>query len=123
VRKSIGDIMGSIYERDRVTVDAGFAEDIATYGHNFEAVLKDLDKQMRKAAEDLDFEEAARLRDELKRLREVELAFVDDPTQKMAAKAESYAGQKKFGAPLPAGRKPSSTAGRSGQRAFKRKGR
>jgi excinuclease ABC subunit B len=123
VRKSIGDIMGSIYERDRVNVDSGFAEDIATYGHNFEAVLADLDKQMRKAAEDLDFEEAARLRDELKRLREVEMAFVDDPTAKMAKKAESYAGQKKFGAPLPTGRKPSSTAGKSGTRAFKRKGR
>ena len=123
VRKSIGDIMGSMYERDRVNVDSGFAEDIATYGHNFEAVLKDLDTQMRKAAEDLDFEEAARLRDELKRLREVEMAFVDDPTAKMAAKAESYAGQKKFGAPLPEGRKASSSAGKAGSRAFKRKGR
>ena len=123
VRKSIGDIMGSVYERDRVTVDAGFAEDIATYGHNFEAVLADLDKQMKEAAGDLNFEEAARLRDEIKRLREVEMAFVDDPTAKMAAKAESYAGQKKIGAPVPTGRKPASTAGRGGTRAFKRKGR
>jgi excinuclease ABC subunit B len=123
VRKSIGDIMGSMYERDRVNVDSGFAEDIATYGHNFEAVLKDLEKQMKEAAADLDFEEAARLRDELKRLREVEMAFVDDPTAKMAAKAESYAGQKKFGAPLPAGRKASSIGGKAGSRTFKRKGR
>jgi len=65
IRKQIGDIMGSMYERDRVTVDAGFAEDIATYGHNFEAVLADLDKQMKEAASDLNFEEAARLRDRI----------------------------------------------------------
>jgi excinuclease ABC subunit B len=37
---------------------------------------------MREAAADLDFEEAARLRDELKRLRATELAVVDDPTAK-----------------------------------------
>ncbi len=123
IRKQIGDVMGSMYERDRVTVDAGFADDIATYGHNFEAVLADLDKQMKEAAADLNFEEAARLRDELKRLREVEMAFIDDPTKKMADHAGSYRGQAKFGAPLPSGRKASSTGGRGGSRAFKKKGR
>jgi len=86
VRKGIADIMDSVYERDHVLVStegglSGF-EDAATIGHNFEAVLADLEQRMRAAAADLDFEEAARLRDEIKRLRATELAVVDDPTAK-----------------------------------------
>ncbi len=86
VKKSIGDIMSSVYERDHVLVStgdgAGEFDDAATIGHNFEAVIADLDARMRKAAGDLDFEEAARLRDEIKRLRAMEMAVIDDPTAK-----------------------------------------
>ena len=87
IKKNIGDILDSVYERDHVLISteggiAGMGEDGATIGHNFEAVISDLEGRMREAAADLDFEEAARLRDEVKRLRTMELAVVDDPTAK-----------------------------------------
>ena len=88
IKRQINDIMSSVYERDHVLVstgagDGGAFEDAATIGHNFGAVLADLETRMRAAAADLDFEEAARLRDELKRLRATEMAVVDDPTAKV----------------------------------------
>ena len=110
IKKSIGDIMNSVYERDHVLVEIGghdMTDDIISIGHNFEAVLADLETRMREAAADLNFEEAARLRDEVKRLRATELAVVDDPTAKQRTvqnKAGAYAGAKKYGdaANLPA---------------------
>jgi excinuclease ABC subunit B len=88
IRKGIGDILNSVYERDHVLVAAGATEGggfeaAATIGHNFEVVIADLETRMRAAATDLDFEEAARLRDELKRLRATELAVIDDPTARV----------------------------------------
>jgi excinuclease ABC subunit B len=103
IKKSIGDIMNSVYERDHVLVeigDGGMADDVISIGHNFETVLADLETRMREAAADLNFEEAARLRDEVKRLRATELAVVDDPTAKqrtVQGKAGAYAGLKKYG--------------------------
>jgi excinuclease ABC subunit B len=110
IKRSIHDIMNSVYERDHVLVeigDGGMADDVISIGHNFETVLSDLETRMREAAADLNFEEAARLRDEVKRLRATELAVVDDPTAKqrvVQGRAGAYAGVRKYGdaANLPA---------------------
>ena len=83
VKAKINDIMGSMYEKDHVTVGAGTlaaAEGGREFvGHNIKAIIADIEKQMRAAAADLEFETAARLRDELKRLQATALAIADDP--------------------------------------------
>ncbi len=78
IKRSIHDILDSVYERDHVRVDTGLADE-GMIGHNFEAHMADLQKRMLEAAGNLEFEEAARLRDEIKRLRETELTIADDP--------------------------------------------
>jgi excinuclease ABC subunit B len=97
VKARIADILDSVYERDHVLVSSGGREAgefgaVATIGHNFEAVIAGLETKMREAAADLNFEEAARLRDEVKRLRATELAVIDDPTAKVSAPVRGGAG-------------------------------
>ena len=79
VKANIREILASPYERDRMTVSAGVAEDSKPFlGNNFKATLRDLEGRMREAASNLEFEEAARLRDEIKRLKLLDLEFAND---------------------------------------------
>jgi excinuclease ABC subunit B len=78
VKKNIGDVLGSVYEKDHLTIDTGKA---SHEGQDLKKVMAELEKKMLQAAGNLEFEEAARLRDELHRLeaKELGLALPDDP--------------------------------------------
>jgi len=92
IRKNIGDILASVYERDHFNIATG-ADDVAhLIGGNLKTHLAELEKQMRAAAGDLEFEEAARLRDEIHRLQAVELAVADDPLARQSAIDGAVAG-------------------------------
>ena len=84
VRKEISDILESVYSQDTFTVNTG-REDISNLvGHNLQTYLDDLNKHMREAAANLEFEEAARLRDEIHRLEHAELGVPSSPRRLQA---------------------------------------
>src|ERR1019366_7247320 len=79
IKSQIKDLLASPYERDHVTIQVGVAEAAKPFlGSNFQATLRDLTARMREAASNLEFEEAARLRDEVKRLKMLDLEFAND---------------------------------------------
>ncbi|MEI9400995.1 excinuclease ABC subunit UvrB [Mesorhizobium argentiipisi] len=97
VKSRIADILDSVYEKDHVRADISqFTDDAgAMIGNNLKTHLEALDKQMRDAAANLDFEKAARIRDEIKRLREMELAISDDPLAREVESQSPASGREK----------------------------
>ncbi len=77
IKRGISNILADVSARDGVVVDTGDEERPHLVGHNLRAYIGDLEERMRKAAADLEFEEAARLRDEIRRLEEDELGIPD----------------------------------------------
>ncbi|NBZ88036.1 excinuclease ABC subunit UvrB [Stagnihabitans tardus] len=108
VRKNVEDVLQGLWAGDTDQARITTKVEKANVGQNLAAHLDALRTQMRKAAENLEFEEAARLRDEVKRLEAVELAVSDDPMARQSViddaveEAVSKSGR--------------STAGRAGQR-------
>ena len=98
IRKEINDILQSVYEQDHVTVGTLDEDTPNLIGHNLTAYLTDLDRRMRDAAADLEFEEAARLRDEIRRLENVDLGVPMGPkrfaARVRAAEARQHGGKK-----------------------------
>ena len=99
VRSNIGEALQSVFEQDYVTVapvkDAGIAEFV---GKDLKSSIAELEKRMRAAAADLEFETAGRLRDEIKRLEALDLGLPPPPA------SSSFAGRpKKDPTPQPLG--------------------
>ena len=83
IKKNIKDILSSIYEKDHVQIDApDYLDNDLMVGNNLEKHLKVLEKKMLTCAENLDFEEAAKIRDEINRLNETSLLLLENPIMK-----------------------------------------
>lgn len=92
IRKNIADVMENIAEREDLSAPGPYRireameeKQAPLLGNNLRAHIEGLEAEMHTAAGDLEFETAARLRDEIKRLRETELAIADDPFARQSA--------------------------------------
>jgi len=116
IKKNVEDVLLGIYQGDTDQARVTAKIDKPMIGSNLASHLAGLRTAMRKAAENLDFEEAARLRDEVKRLEAVELTIADDPLARQSAVDEAVE--------QAVSRSGRSTGGRAGMRGGKaRRGR
>ncbi|PVH29946.1 excinuclease ABC subunit UvrB [Pararhodobacter oceanensis] len=111
VRKNVDDVLAGLWQGDTDQVHVTAKIDTPMVGANLAAHLEGLRNDMRKAAENLEFEEAARLRDEVRRLETVELTIADDPLARQAAVEQAVEGAAKA--------RGRSTGGKAGSRARK----
>ena len=99
VRSHIGEALQSVFEQDYVTVapvkDAGVTDFV---GKDLKTAIADMEKKMRAAAADLEFETAARLRDEIRRLEALDLGLPPPP-----ASSAAFGTRKKDMTPEPLG--------------------
>ncbi len=112
VRKNVEDVLSGLYKGDTDMARVTARVDKPLLGANLQTVLDGLRVDMRKSAENLEFEEAARLRDEIKRLETVQLTIADDPLARQEEVEKAVEGAKAAG-----GR---STGGRGGMHGGKR---
>ncbi|WP_037499351.1 excinuclease ABC subunit UvrB [Sphingomonas jaspsi] len=75
IKRNIADIIAHVSSKDGVVVDTGDEDVPHMVGHNLKAYIAELEEKMRKAAADLEFEEAARIRDQIRRLEEDDLGI------------------------------------------------
>ena len=109
VQKNVADVLECIAERDNKAAPGPYRvreameeKQAPLLGSNLRAHIEGLEAEMREAAADLEFETAARLRDEIKRLQETELAVADDPFARQSevdARVADQTGVKKEAAP------------------------
>jgi excinuclease ABC subunit B len=80
IRRHIGEALSSVFEQDYVTVAPVKDSRVTDFvGKDLKTAIADLEKRMRAAAADLEFEEAARMRDEIKRLEAIDLGLEPPP--------------------------------------------
>ena len=106
IKKDIADILDSVYERaDHVNVKVAGVQNLQ--GKDLKTIISELEAKMRDAAANLEFEEAARLRDEIRRLEVKELGL-DAPGMPVSAQTAHQKSSAEIDAPVqpPSGRKP-----------------
>ena len=96
IKRDIADIVAHASNQDGVTVDTGDEEVNNLVGHNLRAYIEDLEKRMREAAADLEFEEAGRLRDEIRRLENEELGLEEKHAPVKGKSTEGRPGTRKM---------------------------
>jgi excinuclease ABC subunit B len=97
IKRNIGDIIAHVSNRDSVLVETGDDDRPHMVGHNLRAYIEELEKKMRAAAADLEFEEAGRLRDQIRKLEAEELGLPAD--QQVTGQAGRYLGRATGGKP------------------------